>query len=257
MRIGAGGGSALNIASRDRKTCIEAMDEIKRAIEVAEKIPFKFLVQHIGTGGEEFDEHKFDAAMTSIEHLRAFAKPLGVHILLENIPNELSTPARLVEFIHVTHLPDVGVCFDVGHANMGEGVAASFEPLKPFIRSAHVHDNGGDRDAHLWPGNGKIYWKEAMDLLRQAPQIPPLLIEVEGDLDGSPEFGGRVPELMQEAYRKLEASEADAGDGFALARAPRTTKTFGLSRGVPVFLRVRAMKIEHLGPPTSLSSPPI
>ena len=199
------GGPALNIASRDRKTCIEAMDEIKRAIEVAEKIPFKFLVQHIGTGGEEFDEHKFDAAMTSIEHLRAFAKPLGVHILLENIPNELSTPARLVEFIHVTHLPDVGVCFDVGHANMGEGVAASFEPLKPFIRSAHVHDNGGDRDAHLWPGNGKIYWKEAMDLLRQAPQIPPLLIEVEGDLDGSPEFGKRVPELMQEAYRKLEA----------------------------------------------------
>ena len=27
--------------------------------------------------------------MTSVEHLRAFAKPLGVRILLENIPNEL------------------------------------------------------------------------------------------------------------------------------------------------------------------------
>jgi hypothetical protein len=45
-----------------------------------------------------------------------------------------------------------------------------------------------------------------MDLLRQAPQIPPLLLEVEGDVDGSPEFGRKVPELMQEAYRKLEAS---------------------------------------------------
>ena len=128
-------GPALNIASRDRKTCIEAMDEIKRAIEVAEKAPFKFLVQHIGASGEEFDEHKFDAAMTSIEHLRAFAKPLGVRILVENIPNELSTPARLVEFIQVTHMEDVGVCFDIGHANMGEGVAASLraiEALYPF-----------------------------------------------------------------------------------------------------------------------------
>ena len=204
---GRRGGSALNIASRDRKTGIEAMDEIKRAIEVAEKAPFKFLVQHIGTGGEEFDEHKFDAAMTSIEHLRAFAKPLGVRILVENIPNELSTPARLVEFIHVTHLQDVGVCFDVGHAHMGKGVAASFELLKPFIRSTHVHDNDGGRDAHLWPGNGKIDWKQTMDLLRQAPQIPPLLMEVEGDPDGSLEFGGKLPQLMQDAYRKLEASE--------------------------------------------------
>jgi sugar phosphate isomerase/epimerase len=199
------GGLALNIASRDRKTGIEAMDEIKRAVEVAEKVPFKFLVQHIGVGGEEFDEHKFDAAMTSIEHLRAFAKPLGVRILLENIPNELSTPARLVDFINVTRMPDVGVCFDVGHAHMGEGVATSFEPLKPYIRSTHVHDNNGDQDAHLWPGDGKIDWKEVMDLLRQAPQVPPLLLEVNGDPDGSLEVGGKLPRLMQDAFRKLEA----------------------------------------------------
>ena len=84
--------SSLNIAGRDRKMSIDAMDEIKRAIEVAEKLPFRFLIQHIGVSGEDFNMHKFDAAMTSIEHLRAFAKPLGVRLLLENIPNELSTP---------------------------------------------------------------------------------------------------------------------------------------------------------------------
>ena len=56
--------------------------------------------------------------MTSIEHLRAFAKPLGVRILLENIPNELSTPEKLVEMIRAAHFDDVGICFDFGHANM-------------------------------------------------------------------------------------------------------------------------------------------
>jgi sugar phosphate isomerase/epimerase len=201
------GGSPLNIASRDRKTCIEAMDEIKRAIEVAEKAPFRFLVQHIGTGGEMFDGHKFDAAMTSIEHLRAFAKPLGVRILVENIPNELSTPARLLEFIRVTHLNDVGVCFDSGHAHLGDGVAASYEQLKPYIRSTHIHDNDGDRDSHLWPGSGKINWQETMDLLRQAPQVPPVLLEIDGDPEGSAEFEKRVPGLMQQAYRKLGVLE--------------------------------------------------
>ena len=85
---------------------IEAMDEIKRALEIAEQIPFRFLIQHLGTSNEMFDDRKFEAAMTSVEHLRAFAKPLGVRILLENIPNELSAPDRLVG--RERHHRDVG-----------------------------------------------------------------------------------------------------------------------------------------------------
>ena len=50
----------LNIAGQDRKGRIAAMDEIKRAIEVAEAIPFRFLVLHMGVAGESFDEHKFE-----------------------------------------------------------------------------------------------------------------------------------------------------------------------------------------------------
>lgn len=197
------GGPALNIASRDRKTRIEAMDEIKHAIEVAEQAPFRFLVQHIGASNEEFDAHKFEAAMTSIEHLRAFAKPLGVRVLVENIPNELSTPARLVEFIQAAHFEDVGVCFDFGHAHLCEGVAASFAPLKPYIRSTHVHDNKGENDAHLWPGSGDIDWTEGLELLRSAPQVPALLMEIAGAPEDSPELAKQIPEMMEKTYRNL------------------------------------------------------
>ncbi len=173
--------SPLNIAERDRKGRIEAMDEIKRAIEVAEHVPFRFLVQHIGNSNEEFDERKFEAAMTSIEHLRAFAKPLGVKLLLENIPNELSTPDRLMELIHTAHFDDVGVCFDVGHAHIMSDVAGAFSILKDHIRSTHVHDNKKDKDAHLWPGEGSIDWPETMRMLQSAPNTPALLLEIEGE----------------------------------------------------------------------------
>src|SRR5437016_11494577 len=105
---GRTGAPPVNVASTDRAGRIEAMDEIKRALEIAEQIPFRFLVQHLGTSSESFDERKVEAAMTSIEHLRAFAKPLGVRLLLENIPNELSTPDRLVEMIRGAHFDDVG-----------------------------------------------------------------------------------------------------------------------------------------------------
>src|ERR1700682_3039560 len=67
------GSPPVNIASTDRAGRIDAMDEIKRALEIAEQIPFRFLVQHIGNPNDPFDEKKFEAAMTSVEHLSAFA----------------------------------------------------------------------------------------------------------------------------------------------------------------------------------------
>ena len=150
---GRAGAPPVNVASTDRASRIDAMDEIKRALEVAEHIPFRFLVQHMGVSGESFDDRKFEAAMTSVEHLRAFAKPLGVRILLENIPNELSTPERLVEFIRAAHFDDVGVCFDFGHAHIMSDVPQAFETVKDYIRSTHVHDNAKDR--RLAPLAGK------------------------------------------------------------------------------------------------------
>ena len=176
---GRTGAPPINVTSTDRAARIEAMDEIKRAIELAEQIPFRFLIQHVGVPNESFNERKFEAAMTSIEHLRAFAKPLGVRLLVENIPNELSTPERLVEFIRTTHFDDIGVCFDTGHANIMGDVPTAFETLKNHIHSTHVHDNDKERDSHLWPGDGTIDWKQALSLLSEAPHKPPLLLEIE------------------------------------------------------------------------------
>ncbi|HYN15587.1 MAG TPA: sugar phosphate isomerase/epimerase family protein [Terriglobales bacterium] len=201
---GRRGSPPVNIASLEKRACIEAMDEVKRAIEVAEQIPFRFLVQHLGVSGEEWDPKKSDAAMTSIEHLKAFAKPLGVTVLLENIPNELSTPERLVELIHSAHFDDVGVCFDVGHAHIMGGVAQAFALLKPLIHSTHVHDNAGESDDHLWPGDGTVNWEETMSLLRLAPQVPPLLLEIKGE--GKTD----IVEGMAKTFRKLEGQVAAA-----------------------------------------------
>jgi len=195
---GRRGSPPVNIAALDKRTRIESMDEVKRAIEVAEQIPFRFLVQHLGVGGEDWDPKKAEAAMTSIEHLKAFAKPLGVTVLLENIPNELSMPERLVEFIHNAHFTDVGVCFDVGHAHIMGGVEPAFHLLKPLIRSTHVHDNAAVSDDHLWPGDGTVNWEETMNLLRAAPQVPPLLLEIKGE--GKTD----IVEGLAKAFRKLE-----------------------------------------------------
>ncbi len=197
---GRSGAPPINIAAVEKRDRIAAMDEIKRALEVAEQAPFHFLIQHVGVGKEESGPHKTEAAMMSLEHLHAFAKPLGVQLLVENIPNELSTPEALMELLHAGRFTDIGVCFDLGHAHMASGVKESFEVLKDRIRSTHVHDNNKDHDSHLWPGAGSIDWKEAMELLRTAPGIPPVLLEIEGV------EGEKVPEKMAAAFGKLESA---------------------------------------------------
>jgi len=195
---GREGGPAINIAATEKRERIAAMDEIKRALEVAEQVPFQFLVQHVGVGNEDSNDHKIEAAMSSLEHLHAFAKPLGVQLLVENITNELSTPQSLIDLLHTGRFVDIGVCFDLGHAHIMSSVKEAFDVLKDRIRSTHVHDNKKDHDSHLWPGNGSIDWKEAISLLRTAPQVPPLLLEIE-ETDG-----GKASEKMVEAFGKLE-----------------------------------------------------
>lgn len=194
----------LNIASEERKDRVQAMDEIKRAVEVAEKLPFQFLVLHLGAQGEHYSERKFEGALSSIEHLRAFAKPLGVHLLVENIPNELTTPQKLVELIRTLRFDDLGVCLDVGHAHLEPGVEQAIEELKPLVRSVHVHDNQGTKDDHLWPGEGTIDWAQTLEQLRSAPHAPALVLELAGDPAGNPAFGKTVAPKVLEAWQKLQ-----------------------------------------------------
>ena len=70
--------SVINITELVKFKRLRMVDEIKRALEIAEVIPFKYLVQHIGVAGEPYDEHKIDAAFTSLEEISLFARQRDV-----------------------------------------------------------------------------------------------------------------------------------------------------------------------------------
>jgi sugar phosphate isomerase/epimerase len=83
---------------------------------------------------------------------------------------------------------------------MMSSVSEGFELLRSYIRSTHVHDNDKNKDSHLWPGQGTINWKEAMELFRSAPQTPPLLLELAEDEKVS------ALEKLPEIFDKLETA---------------------------------------------------
>ena len=192
---GRSGGLLVSIAYLERRLRIASMDEIKRAIEVAELLPFRYLVLHLGLPGEEYDLSKFDAAFTSIEHLNIFAKERGAQILLENIPSELSTPEHILLFLHYTRL-DLKVCFDTGHAHMAGGVQPAFRTLRERIAAMHVHDNHGEKDEHLLPYEGEIDWAQAIPDFRSAGGQFPILFELNAERK-EPNVLARVREVTE------------------------------------------------------------
>jgi len=175
----SGPDSVLSLTEPVKSKRMRVVDEIKRVLEIAESVPYRYLIQHIGVIGEEFSEKAVESAFTALEEISLFARQRGVEVLLENIPNELSSAERLLVFQELTHL-NLNVCFDTGHANMHEGVETAFRVLKSRIRSTHIHDNDGKDDLHWFPfaDGGTIDWPRAMQTLRSQSNQYPLVLEM-------------------------------------------------------------------------------
>lgn len=152
---------------------------------------------------EPTSEDALLAETRSLAELADTAERLEVSIAIENIapvfpaPEPLSaTPMLLRTMAKRIGSPALGVCVDVGHANVVAGLRHT-DPLaliEPAIDSTilfHVHDNLGARhdrtveppgldplrlDLHLAPGRGTVPWSRLAHLFARSEA--PLLLEV-------------------------------------------------------------------------------
>ena len=177
--MGRAGAPAVNLLHPEKSRRIDAMDEVKRALETAEHLHFKNLVVHLGEKADTWSPRTLEHGLTALEHLDAFAQPLGVQLLAENLTNEATTPEHLMEIVTLGHLTRIGFCLDVGHAHMTVGIRDAIATLGNRIVSVHVHDNHGMRDEHLWPGEGNIDWPNTVDALKSLAPAPASVLEIQ------------------------------------------------------------------------------
>jgi sugar phosphate isomerase/epimerase len=206
------GGQPLSICEAERVRRIEAMDELKRALDVAEEIPFSRMIFHMGGPRETSDPRKRDAAFSSLEHLILHARHRGVTICVENTTSEMGAPSYLRSFVDETRLVGLRFNFDIGHAHLADGaeenrIADSFEPLRELVVGIHVHDNHGEKDEHLPPYEGSIDWAAAVKLLKTAPEANlPLTLELKEK--NGPDAPG-TPEQLVAARKSMDRLEQE------------------------------------------------
>ena len=222
--------ATLNLIDNNKGARIEAMDEVKRALEAAEQVPFRSCVLHLGMKDDQWCTRSLDDSLTAIEHLKAFSGPLGVQLLLENLSNDFATPAHLAEIVHVGHFAGVGFCLDTGHAHLAQlspewmtanrerlrekfsgdaalkdGMAEAFEVFGDRLVELHLHDNGGTRDEHCWPGEAKsggIDWAVVRDGVARLKQPLAGVLEI---AYGRDESDKEIVEKAKASWRLIDA----------------------------------------------------
>ena len=174
-----------------------AIDEIKRSLELTDVLRPEYVVMHLGNPGQSFNPVAFEYAYAAIFQIRQFS---GVRVMLENIPNEISTVERIQELRRVSELSDVGICYDSGHGHL-QGVTGSLD----FVGATHIHDNHGEQDDHLWPFDGKIDWPAFIERLVVAEYPGHLIFEARGDDLGKGDgVRNRLGDLWDEARHSIE-----------------------------------------------------
>lgn len=186
----------FSVVDSERRLRALAMDEIKRSLDLAELISPAYVVMHLGNPEDKFSPVMFDYAYAAIAQIRAFA---GVRIMVENIPNEISTIERILEFKAAAQVSDIGICYDTGHGYL-QGNTSGLE----HIHTTHVHDNHGETDEHLWPFEGSIHWPALVEKLIAAKYDGSLVFETRGDLTKGGDVRSRLQDLWDQAQNSID-----------------------------------------------------
>ncbi|MEW6222057.1 MAG: sugar phosphate isomerase/epimerase [Candidatus Hadarchaeota archaeon] len=171
----------LNPASHYPEVEEFALKRVKRSIEACERLGGRVVVVHPGRAAipelEWFMETARKKCMKFFDECAAFARDRGVKVAIENIGLPFfvcSSPEELGDI--VDGRDGLGITLDIGHAyrriksagvqNPEEKVAEIIARLRNKITHIHFHDNHGESDEHLIPGEGSIDFRPIVGAIK-------------------------------------------------------------------------------------------
>lgn len=176
---------AIDITALDLTERAAGVRELLTACEAAAAMGVEKVVLHPGPErrGRREDAEFLDKMRNAAESLNTVAKRcarLGVHLVLENmLPHLLfGHISDMLYLLGSIEERDVGACLDTGHAFLAGELDTVIHKLSGHLHLVHVNDNHGDRDAHLPPGKGGIYWPRVLADLRQCQFSGTLILEL-------------------------------------------------------------------------------
>lgn len=172
----------LNPASHHRELFNLTLRQVERSIEACHALGGEIVVLHFGRCPipevPEVLEGTRNRYREFVEKCLSYSRDCGTTLALENAggaptwyPSDVGELKRFV-----SELEGARISLDIGHVHLAErkagrkstalAIAEAIEDTKEYLVHLHVHDNHGERDEHLVPGDGDIDFKPAVKALR-------------------------------------------------------------------------------------------
>jgi sugar phosphate isomerase/epimerase len=204
LDIGDKWGAVISNGVSDNAKRQAAVKEAAAALEIARHVPAQVFVVHLGTPTVQGGENSRAAAFRSVEEICRLAEPIGIRVALEIIPNPISDAQSLVTMIERDlEAPNAGICLDFGHAFLMGDVTDAIETVAEHLVTTHVHDNGGKKDDHLVPFDGRINWDVALMTMQKVGYDGTYLMELANT--GSPAEILKKAQAARARFEKLLA----------------------------------------------------
>ena len=164
-----------------------SIQSIKDGIDLARQLDARIVTIHLGNTTKRRLKHVHEdvrkGLLDSISTLSDYAEQHDVTIGIENVPTDTSAwtealgkrTEEIIEILKETHSRNIGVTFDVGHANTIDDPANFAVKLAPYM--VNVHDNDGSNDQHLVIGQGNIDFLKILNILKQNGYAGSLVFE--------------------------------------------------------------------------------
>jgi len=155
-------------------------DKLRRAFELLEVFRPRSIVCHL-----QFEENKQGykmaawkaSALATWQQLLQTAASFNVPIMLENTYEK--SAAAHTTILTGLNSPYAGFCLDVGHLlSFARSPWQDWLPtLSPWLGQLHLHDNDGNSDQHLAPGQGTFDFPGLFQFLRHHNLHPLITLE--------------------------------------------------------------------------------
>lgn len=155
----------------DIDACDSSVKANKHCIDISEAIGARVNVVHIFN-------NKRDDACYILEKICGYAVDRNIEIALEN-DSSLKTMEQILDIIRIIDMPNLGICVDTGHANLGDlGPERAIRMAGSLLFTTHIHDNLGREDDHMPPGMGKIVWEDVFLALKDIGYERTIMLEL-------------------------------------------------------------------------------
>ena len=156
----------INIASISDPVREASLKEMIDTIEAANRLDIDRVTIHPGLSSMSvhgIEDRYLMRAKESMKVLEKVSHEYGMTLAIENMPDMYFFLGREAkEVAGILEGTDLGVCFDIGHANTAGQIDAMIDKFGDRIMNIHIHDNNGKMDEHLTIGDGSIDFSDVL-----------------------------------------------------------------------------------------------